>query len=290
MTAKRLDGKQLAKEMRAELKERIKQRVDAGRLAPGLAVVLVGDDPASAVYVRNKDRAAREVGIEAQTIRLDATVSQEELLAVIEQLNADDKVHGILCQLPLPAGLDEKTVVSSILPEKDVDGFHPLNIGRLAGGEPSLVACTPVGVVHLLEATGLDLEGREVVIVGRSKTVGRPLIQLLLNKNMTVTVAHSRTKDLATVCRRADVVVAAVGRAGLITAEHVKPGAVVIDVGINRLADGTLTGDVAADVAEKAAWLTPVPGGVGPMTIASLLENTLRAQIWAEEGQGTADS
>ena len=246
-------------------------------------MILVGDDPASAVYVRNKDRAAKEVGIRVTTIRTDADVKQDDLLEQIESLNRDPSVHGILCQLPLPEGLDERRIVSAILPEKDVDGFHPLNVGRLAGGEDALVACTPVGVVSLIEESGIDPEGKEAVIIGRSKTVGRPLFQLLLNKHMTVTVAHSRTKNLEEVCRRADVLIAAVGRAHLVKNSFVKSGAVVIDVGINRLENGSLAGDVDPAAAENAGWLTPVPGGVGPMTIASLLENTLKAQMAAED-------
>lgn len=283
MTALPLNGKALAKRRRAELKEKIDARIQAGCEAPGLAVILVGDDPASAVYVRNKDRAAKEVGIRVTTIRTDADVKQDDLLEQIESLNRDPSVHGILCQLPLPEGLDERRIVSAILPEKDVDGFHPLNVGRLAGGEDALVACTPVGVVSLIEESGIDPEGKEAVIIGRSKTVGRPLFQLLLNKHMTVTVAHSRTKNLEEVCRRADVLIAAVGRAHLVKNSFVKSGAVVIDVGINRLENGSLAGDVDPAAAENAGWLTPVPGGVGPMTIASLLENTLKAQMAAED-------
>lgn len=283
MTAQPLNGKALAKRRRTELKEKIDARRAAGYPAPGLAVILVGDDPASAVYVRNKDKAAKEVGIHVTTVRPGEDVTQDDLLAQIEALNRNPSIHGILCQLPLPEGLDEKRIVSAILPEKDVDGFHPLNVGRLASGEDALVACTPVGVVSLIEETGIGFEGKEAVIIGRSKTVGRPLLQLLLNKNMTVTVAHSRTRNLEAVCSRADVLVAAVGRAHLVKNSYVKPGAVVIDVGINRLDDGILTGDVDPDAAENAGWLTPVPGGVGPMTIASLLENTLKAQIAAED-------
>lgn len=287
MTAKKLNGKALAKRRRSELKDKIDARIASGYSPPGLAVILVGDDPASAVYVRNKDRAAHEVGITVKTLRLPSDITESDLLEKIEQLNSGPEIHGILCQLPLPEGLDEDKVVSAVLPEKDVDGFHPLNVGRLAGGDDALVACTPVGVVSLIEETGIELEGKEAVIIGRSKTVGRPLFQLLLNRNMTVTVAHSRTKNLEEVARRADVLIAAVGRTHLVKANYVKPGAVVIDVGINRLDDGTLAGDVAPEAAANASWLTPVPGGVGPMTIASLLENTLKAQMQAEQRSGS---
>jgi methylenetetrahydrofolate dehydrogenase (NADP+)/methenyltetrahydrofolate cyclohydrolase len=274
VTAQILDGKALAATLRAEVAARV------ARLArpPGLAVVLVGDDPASAVYVRNKDRAAREAGLEARTIRLTADTTQAALLDVVRGLNADPTVDGILVQMPLPAQIDARAVIEAVDPGKDVDGFHPLNVGRLADGSALLAPCTPRGVMKLLAHAGVELRGARAIVLGRSGIVGRPVASLLLAADATVTIAHSRTRDLAAECRRADVVVAAVGRPEMVRADWIKPGAAVTDVGINRLADGRLVGDVAfGECAAVAGWITPVPGGVGPMTIACLLENTFLA-------------
>ncbi len=276
MSAALIDGKAVAAALRAALA----QRVAALPFQPGLAVVLVGDDPASAVYVRNKDRAAASVGIAARTIRLPADTAQAALLAQVAALNADPAVDGILVQLPLPAQLDARAVIAAIDPGKDVDGLHPVNAGRLADGDPGLVPCTPLGVMKLLDAAGIGLRGARALVLGRSNLVGRPVAALLLAADATVTVAHSRTRDLAAECRRADVLVAAVGRPEMVRGDWLRPGAVVIDVGINRLADGRLVGDVAFDEAVAvASAITPVPGGVGPMTIACLLENTVAAAL-----------
>lgn len=274
MTARIIDGAAVAASLRARLAE----KVAALPYRPGLMVVLVGDDPASAVYVRAKDKAANAAGIAAQTIRLPARATQAELLARIAQLNADEAVDGILVQLPLPAHIDTQAVVEAVDPAKDVDGFHPLNVGRLASGHPSLVPCTPLGIMTLLAEAGIPLEGARALIAGRSAIVGRPMVSLLLAANATVTVAHSRTRDLAAECRRASIIVAAVGRPELIRGDWIAPGATVIDVGTNRLPNGKLVGDVAfAEAVQVAGAITPVPGGVGPMTIACLLENTVTA-------------
>lgn len=276
MTARLIDGKAVAAALRAEVAAKVAQ---AG-FTPGLAVVLVGDDPASSVYVRTKDKAAREAGIAARTIRLPAETSQAELLATIRDLNRDDTVDGILVQLPLPGGLDSRPVIDAIDPAKDVDGFHPVNVGHLADGTPNLVPCTPLGVMKLLAHTHIPVRGARAIVLGRSSIVGRPMARLLLAADATTTVAHSRTLDLPAECRRADIVVAAVGRPEMVKADWIKPGATVIDVGINRLPDGRLVGDVAfAECAEVAGAITPVPGGVGPMTVACLLENTLTAAL-----------
>ncbi len=276
MTARLIDGKAVAAALRAE----VAARVAAAGFSPGLAVVLVGEDPASSVYVRTKDRAAREAGIIPQTIRLSADTAQAELLAVIHSLNQDPAVDGILVQLPLPKGIDPQAVIQAIDPAKDVDGFHPVNVGRLADGRPSLVPCTPLGVMKLLKATGIAVAGARALVLGRSSIVGRPMASLLLGADATVTIAHSRTRDLPAECLRADIVVAAVGRPEMVTGDWIKPGATVIDVGINRLADGRLVGDAAFEsCAAVAGAITPVPGGVGPMTVACLLENTLAAAL-----------
>jgi methylenetetrahydrofolate dehydrogenase (NADP+)/methenyltetrahydrofolate cyclohydrolase len=276
LTARLIDGKAVAAALRAE----VAARVAAAGFSPGLAVVLVGEDPASSVYVRTKDRAAREAGIIPQTIRLSADTAQAELLAVIHSLNQDPAVDGILVQLPLPKGIDPQAVIQAIDPAKDVDGFHPVNVGRLADGRPSLVPCTPLGVMKLLKATGIAVAGARALVLGRSSIVGRPMASLLLGADATVTIAHSRTRDLPAECLRADIVVAAVGRPEMVTGDWIKPGATVIDVGINRLADGRLVGDAAFEsCAAVAGAITPVPGGVGPMTVACLLENTLAAAL-----------
>jgi methylenetetrahydrofolate dehydrogenase (NADP+)/methenyltetrahydrofolate cyclohydrolase len=276
MTATLIDGKAVAAGLRTALAE----WVAALPFRPGLAVVLVGDDPASAVYVRNKDRAAASVGIAARTIRLPADTAQAALLAQVAALNADAAVDGILVQLPLPKHLDSRAIIAAIDPAKDVDGLHPVNAGRLADGDPALVPCTPLGVMKLLAAAGIGLRGARALVLGRSNLVGRPVAALLLNADATVTVAHSRTRDLPEECRRADVLIAAVGRPEMVRGEWLRPGAVVIDVGINRLDDGRLVGDVAfAEACAVASAITPVPGGVGPMTIACLLENTVQAAV-----------
>lgn len=276
MTARIIDGGAIA----ASLRTRLADKVAALGYQPGLAVVLVGDDPASAVYVRTKDKAASAAGIAAQTIRLPSAITTSDLVATIAQLNADEAIDGILVQLPLPPHIDTQTVLEAVDPSKDVDGFHPLNVGRLASGHPTLVPCTPLGIMKLLHEAGIPLEGERALIAGRSTIVGRPIVSLLLAANATVTVAHSRTRDLPAECRRASVVVAAVGRPELIRGDWIAPGATVIDVGINRLPSGRLVGDVAfAEAAQVAGTITPVPGGVGPMTIACLLENTVTAAV-----------
>ncbi len=276
MTAHIIDGKALAATLRATLAE----RVAALSFKPGLAVVLVGDDPASAVYVRSKDRSARECGIEARTIRLPADTSEAALLAVIGDLNADPSVDGILVQLPLPPAIRAQAVIEAIDPAKDVDGFHPINVARLVNGQPGLVPCTPMGVMKLLTAAGNPIAGQRALVLGRSAIVGRPVASLLLAANATVTIAHSNTRDIAAECRRAEIVVAAVGRAEMVKGDWIGTGATVIDVGINRLPDGRLVGDVAYnECLQVAGAITPVPGGVGPMTIACLLENTLTAAL-----------
>jgi methylenetetrahydrofolate dehydrogenase (NADP+)/methenyltetrahydrofolate cyclohydrolase len=267
-----MDGKALAERVRAEVAEEV-----AGLGRPvGLATVLVGDDPASAVYVRSKQKACREVGIEPYDHNLSAEISQEELLALVEQLNADDGVTGILVQLPLPEQIDEDRIIRSISPIKDVDGFHPFSAGHLLQGTPTFVAATPAGIMEILREYEVDLQGARAVVIGRSNIVGKPMALLLLAEHATVTICHSRTRDLPAVVREADIIVAAVGRPDTVTADMMREGATVVDVGINRTEDG-LVGDVAADVRDKARLLTPVPGGVGPMTIASLLRNTVRA-------------
>jgi len=282
VSAKIIDGKAIAAEVRARVAEEVTALQENHGIVPGLAVVLVGDDPASHVYVRSKGRQSAEVGMHTFDHILEAATTQEDLLALVERLNKDESVHGILVQLPLPPQIDSQTVINAIDPDKDVDGFHVVNVGRLATGQESLVPCTPAGCVILAKRAMGALEGAEAVIVGRSNIVGKPLAQLLLRENCTVTVAHSRTRDLAGVCRRADILVAAVGRAEMIRGDWVKPGACVIDVGINRIpaAEGKtrLVGDVAFEEAKEVAGaITPVPGGVGPMTIALLLANTLKA-------------
>ena len=274
MSARIIDGRALA----ASLRQTVAARVAALPYQPGLAVVLVGEDAASALYVRSKDRAAREAGILARTLRLPAETTEAALLAAIASLNADPVVDGILVQLPLPVGIDVARVIAAIDPAKDVDGFHPRNAGLLAAGRPGLVPCTPLGVMKLLAAEKIAVAGKRALVLGRSAIVGRPLALLLLAADATVTVAHSRTRDLAAECRRAEILVAAIGRPEMVRGDWILPGATVIDVGINRLADGRLVGDVAfAEALPRAGAITPVPGGVGPMTIACLLENTVAA-------------
>ncbi len=279
MSAKIIDGKALAKEVKQQVKTEV-EKLAASGLVPGLAVVLVGDDPASQIYVRNKEKSCQELGIKSEVHRLPATTTQAELEALIDRLNADPHVHGILVQLPLPAPLREKEVTDRIKPEKDVDGFHPVNLGRLLRGEEGIRPCTPAGIMEMIKASGVEIKGRECVVVGRSNIVGKPVFHLLLQEHGTVTVCHSRTPDLAAVTRRADLLVVAVGKAGLIDGTMVKPGAVVIDVGVNRLDSGKVVGDVEfSSVVPVAGAITPVPGGVGPMTIAMLMKNTVEAVL-----------
>ncbi|MCB1878407.1 MAG: bifunctional methylenetetrahydrofolate dehydrogenase/methenyltetrahydrofolate cyclohydrolase FolD [Chromatiales bacterium] len=278
MTAQIIDGKAIAAKTRAHVAEGVQARIAAGLRRPALAVVLVGENPASQVYVRNKEKACEKTGITSLSHRLPATTSQEELLGLIDQLNADPAVDGILVQLPLPDQIDDETVIERIDPTKDVDGFHPYNVGRLALRMPLMRSCTPKGIMTMLHSTGQELSGLDAVIIGQSNIVGRPMALELLAARCTITVCHSRTRNLADKVRGADILVAAVGRPRFVPGEWIKPGALVIDVGINRLDDGSLAGDVDFDSAkEVAGWITPVPGGVGPMTIASLLENTLIA-------------
>lgn len=280
MPAQLIDGKAIAQAVRAEIGRKAEEFFSMTGVRPCLAAVLVGDDPASAVYVRNKARACGEAGILSRRIDLPATLSQEELLATVAALNADDAVHGILVQLPLPDPIDESRIIEAISPDKDVDGFHPVNAGRLLTGGTSFVPCTPLGILRMLDHETVDLAGRHAVVVGRSNIVGKPVALLLLSRHATVTICHSRTRDLPGVVRSADVVVAAVGKAEMIRGSWLAPGSVVIDVGINRLPDGRLVGDVAFEEARQvAAKITPVPGGVGPMTIAMLLHNTLEAAV-----------
>ncbi len=288
MSAVIIDGKQVAKEIRAELQVQVRQLKVGKGIVPGLAVVLVGQDPASQSYVTAKEKACAEIGIYSDDNRLPAETSEAELLALISKLNADPKIHGILVQLPLPKHIDESRVILAIAPEKDVDGFHPVSVGKMVIGEKTFLPCTPHGVLQLLLHSGVKLDGAEVVVVGRSNIVGKPLANLLLQKspygNATVTICHTRTKDLAAHTLRADIVIAAAGRPKTITADMIRPGAVVIDVGVNRVADASakngyrLVGDVDyLPVKEKASLITPVPGGVGPMTITMLLANTVQA-------------
>ena len=277
MSAKVIDGKAIAAEMRNESAVRV-ERLKSRGIVPGLAVVIVGDDPASQVYVRNKAVASGGIGMHSQVHALSADTTQQQLLAFIHSLNADRAVHGILVQLPLPRHIDSRAIVAAIDPQKDVDGFHYFNVGALVVGEEAFYPCTPWGVMKMLEHEGVKVEGMNAVVVGRSTIVGKPMALMLINAGATVTVCHSKTRDLAAVTRQADLLVAAVGKPRMITASMVKPGAVVIDVGINRLPDGKLAGDVDfAGVAEVASMITPVPGGVGPMTIAMLLANTVKS-------------
>lgn len=280
MPAQIIDGKAIAAAVREQVKSQISERINSGLRAPGLAVVLVGKDPASEVYVGNKRRACEEVGIKSFDYDLPDSSSQQELEALIDQLNDDPQIDGILLQLPLPAGLDATPILERIRPDKDVDGFHPYNIGRLAQRIPALRPCTPKGVITLLESTQIDLHGLNAVVVGASNIVGRPMSLELLLAGATTTVCHRFTNDLEQHVRRADILVVAVGKPEFVPGDWVKPGAIVIDVGMNRLPDGRLTGDVEyAAAAERAGWITPVPGGVGPMTVASLIENTLQACV-----------
>ena len=273
-----IDGKAISAAVRGEIKENTQALIAGTGVTPGLAVIIVGEDPASQVYVRNKRRACEEVGFYSEAYELPAETTQAELETLLDKLNADPRIHGILVQLPLPSHLDENAVLLRIDPKKDVDAFHPYNVGRIMIGDYAFLPCTPAGVMELLRRTGIDCAGKSCVVVGRSNIVGKPQAMLLLQANGTVTVCHSRTKDLAAITREADILVVAIGRADFITGDMVKEGAVVIDVGMNRRSDGKLTGDVDfATVAPKASHITPVPGGVGPMTITMLMQNTLTA-------------
>ena len=280
MSAQILDGKSISAEIRSQVKHQVDEMLAQGQRRPGLAVVLVGENPASAVYVRNKRNACEQVGFKSELIQLPADTSEETLLQLIDKLNQRDDMDGILVQLPLPAQIDEERVIERILPTKDVDGFHPYNIGRLTLRMPLLRPCTPKGIMTMLEKTGVELAGKDAIIIGQSNIVGRPMALELLRAKCTITVCHSKTRDLIEKIRNADIIVAALGRAKFVQGEWVKPGAIVIDVGINRLENGKLCGDVDFDAAiENASWITPVPGGVGPMTVATLLENTLQAAV-----------
>ncbi|MFM9279066.1 bifunctional methylenetetrahydrofolate dehydrogenase/methenyltetrahydrofolate cyclohydrolase FolD [Paenibacillus jiagnxiensis] len=277
MAAPLISGTQVSQEIRADIRKEVEE-LKAQGLVPGLAVVLVGEDPASQVYVRNKEKACLDLGFYSEVHRLPADTGQEELLALVDRLNRQESIHGILVQLPLPAHIEEKAVIDAIAVHKDVDGFHPVNVGNLVIGDDSLLPCTPAGVIELIKRTGLEMAGKHAVVIGRSNIVGKPVSLLLQRENATVTMCHSRTTNMAELCRQADILVVAIGRANFIDASYVKPGAIVIDVGMNRLDNGKLAGDVDfASVQEVSGPITPVPGGVGPMTITMLMKNTLIA-------------
>ncbi len=277
MTATIISGKQVSDEIRGFLAEEVKELASKG-VVPGLAVVLVGEDPASQVYVRNKEKACHDLGYYSEVHRLSETTTQEELLTLVEKLNHQDNINGILVQLPLPGHIEEKAVINAISVEKDVDGFHPVNVGNLVIGDDSLLPCTPAGVIELIKRAGIEMSGKHAVVIGRSNIVGKPVSLLLQRENATVTMCHSRTANMAEIARQGDILVVAIGRANFIDASYVKPGAVVIDVGMNRLANGKLAGDVDFEsVKEVSGPITPVPGGVGPMTITMLMQNTLIA-------------
>lgn len=276
--AKLINGKEVAASVRAKVKEETEKFTNETGIQVGLAVIIVGDNPASRIYVNNKKKACEEVGFKSYEYALPAETTQDELLELVRTLNNDETVHGILCQLPLPAHIDEKTVINEINPEKDVDAFHPVNVGKIMIGDYNFLPCTPAGCMELIHSTGISVKGKNCTVVGRSNIVGKPMAMLLLHESGTVTVCHSKTVDLKEECKRADILVAAVGVPKLIKGDMIKEGAVVIDVGMNRLPDGKLCGDVDFEQAsEKASYITPVPGGVGPMTIAMLMKNTLTA-------------
>lgn len=276
MSAVRMDGKALSAKVRGSILAETEELKKKG-VTPGLAVIIVGNDPASEIYVRNKEKACAECGFYSEKYALPAEASQEELLGLIDQLNKSPQISGILCQMPVPDHISEQAVIDAIDPKKDVDAFHPVNVGKIMVGNFDFVPCTPAGVMELLDEYGIDPKGKACVVVGRSNIVGKPMSMLLLHRHGTVTICHSRTQNLSEVCRRADILVAAVGKAGFITPDMVKDGAVVIDVGINRNAEGKVCGDVDPAVMEKASYMTPVPGGAGPMTITMLMKNTLKA-------------
>jgi methylenetetrahydrofolate dehydrogenase (NADP+)/methenyltetrahydrofolate cyclohydrolase len=286
VSAKLIDGKAIAASVRAQVKEKVSEFTARTGVRPGLTVVLVGEDPASQVYVRSKGKASDEAGFLSRQIDLPASTPERDLLDLVWRLNADDSVHGILVQLPLPDHIDETKVIEAVAPEKDVDGFHPMNAGRLFTGGTSILPCTPYGILTMLDHEKVELKGKHAVVVGRSNIVGKPVAMLLLSRHATVTICHSRTQDLPSVVRTGDVVVAAVGRAEMIRGSWIRPGAVVIDVGMNRNASGKLCGDVAFHEAKEVAGaITPVPGGVGPMTIAMLLQNTYEAALRRSSGR-----
>ncbi|HFZ9832963.1 TPA: bifunctional methylenetetrahydrofolate dehydrogenase/methenyltetrahydrofolate cyclohydrolase [Streptococcus agalactiae] len=275
-----IDGKALSQKMQAELGRKVERLKEQHGIMPGLAVILVGDNPASQVYVRNKERSALEAGFKSETLRLSESISQEELIDIIHQYNEDKSIHGILVQLPLPQHINDKKIILAIDPKKDVDGFHPMNTGHLWSGRPMMVPCTPAGIMEMFREYHVDLEGKHAVIIGRSNIVGKPMAQLLLDKNATVTLTHSRTRNLSEVTKEADILIVAIGQGHFVTKDFVKEGAVVIDVGMNRDENGKLIGDVVFEqVAEVASMITPVPGGVGPMTITMLLEQTYQAAL-----------
>ncbi|AHX74649.1 bifunctional methylenetetrahydrofolate dehydrogenase/methenyltetrahydrofolate cyclohydrolase [Streptococcus agalactiae] len=275
-----IDGKALSQKMQAELGRKVERLKEQHGIVPGLAVILVGDNPASQVYVRNKERSALESGFKSETLRLSESISQEELIDIIHQYNEDKSIHGILVQLPLPQHINDKKIILAIDPKKDVDGFHPMNTGHLWSGRPMMVPCTPAGIMEMFREYHVDLEGKHAVIIGRSNIVGKPMAQLLLDKNATVTLTHSRTRNLSEVTKEADILIVAIGQGHFVTKDFVKEGAVVIDVGMNRDENGKLIGDVVFEqVAEVASMITPVPGGVGPMTITMLLEQTYQAAL-----------
>ncbi|PZD93440.1 bifunctional methylenetetrahydrofolate dehydrogenase/methenyltetrahydrofolate cyclohydrolase FolD [Paenibacillus sambharensis] len=277
MSAQRIEGKAISDQIREELKQETAE-LAAKWIKPGLAVVLVGEDPASQVYVGNKEKACQQMGFHSEVHRMPASTSQQELLELVASLNENSSVHGILVQLPLPSHIDEKAVINAISAEKDVDGFHPLNTGNLMIGDDSLLPCTPAGCIELIKRSGVSIAGKHAVVIGRSNIVGKPVSMLLLREHATVTICHSRTENMAEIARQADILVVAIGKAKAIDSRYIKPGAVVIDVGINRLEDGKLAGDVDySDAVTTAGYITPVPGGVGPMTITMLLKNTLKA-------------
>lgn len=285
MVAEIINGKDLAKQLREEMKEEVKQLTKQG-ITPHLSVILIGDDPASHSYVNGKEKASTEVGISSEIIRMDTTISEEQLVTKINELNNDDSVHGILVQLPIPDHINEQRVIESIDPKKDVDGFHPINIGRMMVGQDAFLPCTPYGIMTMLQSKKIQVEGKHVVVIGRSNIVGKPMGQLLLNNNATVTYCHSRTKDLKSYTKQADILIVAIGKEHVIDASFIKDDAVVIDVGVNRTAEGRLTGDVDFDhVKEKASFITPVPKGVGPMTITMLLKNTIKAAKGLKQGE-----
>ncbi|MFY9270405.1 MAG: bifunctional methylenetetrahydrofolate dehydrogenase/methenyltetrahydrofolate cyclohydrolase FolD [Candidatus Manganitrophaceae bacterium] len=282
MSAKRIDGKAIAQEIRGRIAAEVARLPAEDR--PGLAAVLVGENPASKIYVRNKRKACEEAGIYSEEHPLPESATEETVLDLIRQLNADPKIHGILVQLPLPKQIDERKILDAVIPEKDVDGFHYINVGKLVANEKGFVPCTPLGIIELLRATGVEMAGAHAVIIGRSNIVGKPAALLLLHQHATVTICHSKTKNLDEVCRQADILVAAIGKPQFVKKEMVKEGAIVIDVGINRLPDGRIVGDVDFDpVQDRASAITPVPGGVGPMTIAMLLSNTVQSAKWERE-------
>ncbi|HGI2049545.1 TPA: bifunctional methylenetetrahydrofolate dehydrogenase/methenyltetrahydrofolate cyclohydrolase [Streptococcus agalactiae] len=275
-----IDGKALSQKMQAELGRKVERLKEQHGIIPGLAVILVGDNSASQVYVRNKERSALEAGFKSETLRLSESISQEELIDIIHQYNEDKSIHGILVQLPLPQHINDKKIILAIDPKKDVDGFHPMNTGHLWSGRPMMVPCTPAGIMEMFREYHVDLEGKHAVIIGRSNIVGKPMAQLLLDKNATVTLTHSRTRNLSEVTKEADILIVAIGQGHFVTKDFVKEGAVVIDVGMNRDENGKLIGDVVFEqVAEVASMITPVPGGVGPMTITMLLEQTYQAAL-----------